>query len=207
MQEFPFKFILGWFQILIDCEFPILYLFPWLTTTYEACILHHIKLGLCPSWASKKFPFGKYFALRTFVTVVSLLVINLQPCCPIMTRLKAWRCLKPKPPNSFFIDSFSHLIQLMPWEDWLLLPPPKRIHHFFSRSSCKVDGNKKTLIQYDGIDWANDFMRTSLPALEKNLVDQWLIWFQNLSFRKPKNVFFLLRMINSSPKYFPVPIV
>ena len=50
----------GWVQILIKLPLPILHLMPSLTKAYEAWMLCHVKLGLCPRGASKKPPLGKY---------------------------------------------------------------------------------------------------------------------------------------------------
>lgn len=67
-------------------------------------------------------------------------------------------------------------------------------------SSSRVDGNRKTLIQYVGMDWVGDMMSVSLPTFDKFFVNQWFSLLQILSFKKLKTTFFfLLMLIDGSP--------
>lgn len=119
----------GWDQTLIEDSSPILHCKSCLTTTRDAWILC-IKLGVWPKLVSKKFPIGKYLALNTCVIRVSWFVINFQPYFLSMARLKACKCLKPIPPNSFFIVIFSQLSELIPFLRLFFWTPAKRNSSF-----------------------------------------------------------------------------
>jgi len=61
-------------------------------------------------------------------------------------------------------------------------------------------------MQKVGIDCATDLTRISLPTLERCLLIRWLIRFQMQSLTKPKTTFFLLPMMDESPKYLLDPM-
>lgn len=119
----------GWFHAWIEFPLSILHHTPF-TTTHEAWILHHIKLRLCPNWASKKYIVGKYLVLKTWVTIVSWFVINLKSFFPNMTRLKAYSCRNLIPPFFFFIVILFQLSQLILFLCWLLSPTKKNSSSF-----------------------------------------------------------------------------
>lgn len=61
-------------------------------------------------------------------------------------------------------------------------------------------------MRYDGMACAQDLRTFSFPALGKCLLDQWLMRFQSLSFKKLKKIKFFLPIIEGSSRYFPISI-
>jgi len=64
--------------------------------------------------------------------------------------------------------------------------PHQNAFNILSIESIRVEGGKKILMTYEGIDCKTDFIITSLYALYKHLLIQEFIYCQNLSWMKLK---------------------
>lgn len=85
----------------------------------------------------------KYLALNTLKIIASWLEINFYSCFPSIDKLKARRNLNLRPPKSF---STPQLIQWIPLE--LFFKSHQKEFFIFWRLSSKVEGKRKTLMQY-----------------------------------------------------------
>ena len=122
------------------------------------------------------------------------------PCLANKVILNAFKSQNPIPPSSFGAHIFSQLnhANLL----WFSYCPHQKRLTILASSSHKASKSLKQLIVYDGIAWATDFIRISLPAFERSFSFQLDNLFPNFSF-KSLNVLRLDRPTKEgNPRYF-----
>lgn len=132
-------------------------------------------------------------ALYIFVTISIWLYNKFSTLLrfPSIDRLNACKWRNLIPPSFFLIVKHSQLIHFIPLVDTDFSPTKMSSSSFEVQSI--VDRRRKTLMQYEGIAWAQDLIRVSLPALEKCLYSNDLfsstfgLWWTKNWFLVPSN--------------------
>lgn len=153
--------------------------------------------------ASKKLLLWQYFPFSTLASWLLGAVMIRHASFASRAWLKICISLGPKPPKALCFVRLSQDTQHIPFLSSV------ESHQKRVNVDCiflqRLTGSLKQDIVYVGIEDSTDFIIASLPALDKNRVDQWAAHCLILSTIKVKRSIFLFSKCSGSFKYFPTP--